>query len=234
MFSSLTINLSGEITSCGQTALQRLHREGQLQSFILNVDGLVTEDWECLSAHNNCTTSSALQIDISTLTPNEVREIFLGSKSLTELSVAVDSRFHLVNPCAGTRFKSSGGYGLGEGLSRNKSLTKFSLEVNNYADTSGIWLDELGAGLSKNKSLTSCSLTVHNYAGTDFLGLGLSNSKSLATFSLAVHDHAETRGGWGNFVGQGWSNNKSMTCYSTNLDPDCIPSCLLCQRSCGP
>ena len=214
---SLTINLNGEITSCGQTALQRLRREDHLQSFILNVDGLVTEDWDCLSAQNNCKTSSALPVDISNLTTNEVREIFLESKSLTELSVAVDSHVQLR-----TRFKGSRGYGLDEGLSQNKSLTKFSLEVNDHANTSGNWLDDLGAGLSKNKSLTSCSLTVHIYAGTEiskqnFLSLGLSNNKSLTTFSLTIHNHDDLLGSWGHSLGQDLSNNKSLTTFSLTV-----------------
>jgi len=219
---SLTINLSGEITSCGQTALQRLHREGQLQSFILNVDGLATEDWECLSAQNNCTTSSALSIDISNLTPHEVREIFLGSKSLTQLSFPVDSHLHLVHNYAGTELKGSWGYGLDEGLSQNKSLTKFSLEVNDHADTSGIWGNGLGQGLSNNKLLTTFSLTVHNYAHAETswgngLGQGLSNNKSLTTFSLTVHDYAGTSGGWGCGLGEGLSNNKSLTTFSLTV-----------------
>ena len=219
---SLTINLIGEITNCGQTALQRLQREGHLQSFILNVDGLVTEDWECLSAQNNCTTSFALPIDISNLTLNEVREIFIGSKSLAELSIAVDSHVHLVHNYAGTQFEGSWGYGLDEGLSQNKSLNKFSLELNDHANTSGIWVDELVAGLSKNKSLTSCSLTVHNYAHTETswgnsLGQGLPNIRSLTTFSLTVHNYTDTTGGWAHVLGQGLSNNESLTTFSLTV-----------------
>ena len=215
---SLTINLSGEITSCGQTALERLYREGQLQSFILNVDGLVTEDWECLSAHNNCTTSSALPIDISNLTPNEVKEIFVGNKSHTELSFAVDSPVHLVHNYAGTEFEGSWGHGLDDGLSQNESLTELSLEVNDHADTSGISVDGLGAGLSNNKSLTTFSLTVHNNTHTETswgngLGQGLSNNKSLTTFSLTVHNYADTSGSWADFLDQGLSNNKSLTTF---------------------
>ena len=220
---SLTFNLSGEITSCGQTALQRLHKEGQLQSFILNVDGLVTEDCgKCLSAQNNCSTSSALQsIDISNLTPNEVREILSGSESLTESSVAVERRIDLVHNYAGT--EGSWGYGLGQGLSNNKSLTTFSLTVHNYhADKEGHWVYGLGQGLSKNKSLTTFSLTLHNYAGTKGnwvygLGHGLSNNKSLTTFSLTLHNYADTKGSWVYGLGHGLSNNKSLTTFSLTV-----------------
>ena len=218
---SLTINLNGEISSCGQTALQRLRREDHLQSFILNVDGLVTEDRDCLSAQNNFTTSSALPIDISNLTPNEVRGLFL-SKSPIELSFTVDSVVHVVHNFAGTGFEGSRGYGLVEGLSQNKSLTKFSLEVNDHDNTSDIWVDELGAGLSNNKSLTSCSLTVHIYADTETswgngLGQGLSTNKSLTTFSLTVHDHAGTSGSWGYGLGQGLLKNNSLTTFSLKV-----------------
>ena len=207
---SLTFNLSGEITSSGQTALQRLRREGQLQSFILNVDGLVTEDWECLSAENNCSTSSALQSnDISNLAPNEVREILSGSESLTELNVTVD-------------LEKFGEEVLGRGLSNNKSSMTFSFTVHDYAGTTGSWEHILGKGLSNNKSLTTFSLTIHNYAGTTgswehILGKGLSNNKSLTTFSLTIHNYAGTTGSWEHILGKGLSNNKSLTTFSLTI-----------------
>ena len=217
---SLTINLSGEITSQGLTALQRLHREGQLQPFKLNVNGLVTEDQESSSAQNNCSTSFALLNHISNLTPNEVREIFSGSKSLTELSVAVDSHVHSVHNYAGTL--SIWGNGLGDGLSNNKSLTTFSLTVHNSPGTSGIWGKCLGEGLSNNKSLTTFSLTVHNHTDTtglwgNGLGEGLSNNKSLTTFSLTVHNYTDPTGNWEYGLGRGLSNNKSLTTFSLTV-----------------
>ena len=207
---SLTFNLCGEITSSGQTALQRLRREGQLQSFILNVDGLVTEDWECLSAENNCSTLSALQSNnISNLAPNEVREILSGSESLTELSVAVD-------------LEKFGGEVLVRGLSNNKSLTTFSFTVHNYADTTDSWEYDLVEGLSYNKSLTTFSLTVHDYADTTHswrhsLVKGLLNNKSLTTFSLTVHYYADTTHSWGHSLGKGLSNNKPLTTFSLTV-----------------
>ena len=239
---SLTINLSGEISSFGQTALQRLRREGQLQSFILNMDGLVT-DWECSSAQK---TSSALSIDIRNTTPNEVSEIFSGSKSLTELSVAVHNHdvgkwrnwayclgkglaqiksltsFTLtVHNYAGS--KDSWGYSLvNEGLSNNKSLTSFILTVHNHPYTEDIWGYHLAKGLSNNKSLTKFSLTVHNYTDTEgslgeVLHKGLLNNKSLTTFSLTVHNYADTMGRWGNDLGRGLSNNESLTTFSLTV-----------------
>ena len=219
---SLTFNLSGEIASSGQTALQRLHREGQLQSFVLNMDGLVTEDGECLSAENNCSTSSALQSsDISNLTPNDVREILSRSESVTELSVAVERGIDVVHKYAGT--EGSWGYSVAEGLSRNKSLTKFSLKVNERAGTSHIWGLCLCQCLSDNKSLTTFNLTLHEHADTEGhwaygLVAGLSQNKSLTTFSLTVHNyHDDTEVHWGEVLRQGLSNNKSLTTFSLTV-----------------
>ena len=240
---SLTFNLSGKIASSGQTAMQRLHREGQLQSFILNVGGLVTEDWECLSAEKNCPTSSALQpTDISNLTPNEVREILSGSESLTASSFAVDLEKFLVGrevlgrglsnnksslTLSFTVHNNAGTTGswehiLGEGLSNNKSLVTFSLTVHDYACTEGRWRFDLGEGLSNNKSLTSFSPTVINYADTTVSrehdqGEGLSNNKPLTTFSLTVHNYADTTEHWGKDLAEGLSNNKSLITFSLTI-----------------
>ena len=235
---SLTILLTGKISSLGQTALQRLHRGGQLRSFILNVDSQLTGDWECLSAQNVCSTPSALSIDTCNTTSNEVSEIFSGSKSLTELSVTVHNhvgKWENWGYCLGkglaqiesltsfsltvhnyTGSKANWGNHLCEGLSNNKSLTTFSLTVHNYPDTEGSWERGLCEGLMNNKSLTTFSLTVHNYAETEGtwgygLGKGLSNNKSLTTFSLTVNDYANTKGSWGNGLGEGLLNNKSLT-----------------------
>ena len=217
---SLTFNLSGEITSTGQTALQRLHREGQLQSFILNVDGLVTEDWECLSAANNCSTSSALQSsEIRNVTPNEVREILSGSESLTELSVVVEGGVDFVHKYTGTG--DSFGYSVDEGLTKNQSLTKFSLKVNDHAATS-TWANCLCQGLSNSNSLTTFSFTFYNNADRKGhwgygLRIALSNTKSLTTFSLTVHSYANIKCHWGNDLGRGLSNNKSLTTFSLTV-----------------
>ena len=237
---SLTINLSSEISSFGQTALQRLQREGQLQSFLLNIDGLGTGDWECVSAQNVCSSSTVLSIDLGNTTPDEVSEIFSGSQSLTELNVFFNNHvdkwgqwgYCLSNGLAQIesltsfnltvhnhdRTEGSWGNGLGEGLLNNKSLTTFSLTVYDYAETKCSWRNGLGRGLSNNKSITSFSLTVHNYAGT--IGVWgyslrecLSNNKSLTTFQ----DYADTTGSWGIALGRGLSNNKSLTTFSLTV-----------------
>ena len=236
---SLTIFLSGEISSYGQTALQRLHREGHLQSFILNVDASETEDWECLSAQNDGSTSSALSIDIHDTTPNEVSEIFSGSRSLTELSVTVHNnvgklgnwRHFLPNVLSQIEsltslsltvhnYAGSGiwGYSLGEGLSSNNSLTSFALTVHDHTDTECRWGHGLGQGLSNNKSLTTFRLTVHNYTRTlgswgSGLGDGLSQNMLLATFSLTVHNHSSIFHGWRYVLEKCLSNNKSLPTF---------------------
>ena len=238
---TLTINLWGEITRYGQTALQTLRREGLMQTFILNVHGLVTEGSECLPFGLKSTT---LSVNFRITTQDKLRKIFSESKSLNELSLAVHScddkrgdwgqdlgnglaknksltTFSLtVHNYAGTR--GEWGYGLGIGLAQNKSLTTFSLTVHNYADTGGVWGYGLGNGLAENKSLATFSLTVHNYAGAEGewgyrLRDGLAQNKSLTTFSLTVHNYAGTRGEWGYDLGSGLAHNKSLTTFSLTV-----------------
>ena len=211
---TLTINLWGETSSYGRTALQRLREEGLMQSFILNVHGLVTEGFECFPPGNICPTSTTHSDNIGSTTRDELSELFSESKSLNELNLTVQS-------CDDKR--GDWGKDLGDGLAENKSLTTFSLTVHNYAGTEVEWGYLLGDGLAQNTSLTTFSLTVHNYAGTRGgwgygLGNGLAQNTSLTTFSLTVHNYADTGGeGWGYHLGNSLAQNTSLTTFSLTV-----------------
>ena len=204
---SLTINLWDQTTSYGRTALQRLRREGLMQSFILNVYGLVTKGSECLPPGNICSTSTTLSVNISSTTRDELSKLFSESKALNELKVySCDDK------------RGDWGQGLGNGMAKNKSLTAFDLTAN----TEGEWGFSLGNGLAQNTSLTTFSLTVHDYAGTKgewgfSLGNGLAQNTSLTTFSLTVHDYAGTKGEWGFSLGNGLAENTSLTTFSLTV-----------------
>ena len=212
---TLTINLWGETTSYGRSALQRLRREGLMQSFTLNVHGLVTAASECLPPGNICSTSTTHSVDISTTTRDELSELFSESKSLNELSLAVHT-----DSCDDKR--GNWEQDLGNGLAKNKSLTAFSLTVHNYAGTGGDWGYCLWNGLDQTKSLTSLNLTVHNYAGTRgkweyFMWNHLAQNKSLNTFSLTVYNYADTGGERGYGLGICLVKNKSLTAFSLTV-----------------
>jgi len=193
---SLTINLRGEISSFGQTTLQRLH--GELQFFSLNMDGLVRDDWACVSAQEICSTSTALSIHVSSATLDEVSEIFSRGQSITDSSVIFQNH--------ADQWRQRG-YCLGKGLAQTKSLTSFNLTVYSNEGVESNLGFSLSRGWSSNKSLTSFTLTVHDYvdASGDWgigLGVGLSNSKSLPLFTLTVDGYADSSGVWG----IGWIN----------------------------
>ena len=241
---TLTINLWGETSSYGRTALQRLQREGLMQCFTLNLHGLVTEGSECLPPGNNRSTSTTLSVNINSTTRDELIELFSESKSLNELNLTVHNYAGtggewgyslgsgLAQNTSLTTFSLTvhnyagkggvWGYGLGNGLAQNTSLTTFSLTVHDYADTGGEWGYSLGSGLAQNTSLTTFSLTVHNYAGKGGvwgygLGNGLAQNTSLTTFSLTVQDYADTRGEWGYSLGSGLAQNTSLTTFSLTV-----------------
>ena len=216
LFSSLTIiNLWGEMTSYGRTALQRLIKESRMHSFKLNVHGLATDDFvsgfDVLG--NVSSPSASFSVDGRNTTRDQISRL-LSSASLTAFSLTVNNH-------ADT--DGNWGIGVGDGLAKNTSLTTFSLTVNNHADTMGDWAIGLRDGLTKNTSLTTYSLTVNNHADTDGkwaigVGDGLANSTSLTTFSLTVNNHADTEGHWGIGVGDGLANSTSLTTFSLTVN----------------
>ena len=102
-------------------------------------------------------------------------------------------------------------------MANSRSLTTFSLTVNNHAkDITGYWVSGVGDGLANSRSLTTFSLTVNNYAkditGDWASGVGhcLAKSRSLTTFSLTVNNHASEIGRWTKDLSKGLEESGSL------------------------
>ena len=216
LLSSLNIiDLWSEMTRYGRTALQRVLKESQMHSFILNVHGLSTDDsvsgFDVLG--NVSSPSASFSVDGRNTTRDQISRL-LSSASLTTFSLTVNNH-------ADTDL--NWGIGVGDGLAKNTSLTTFSLTVNNHADTMENWTIGVGDGLAKNTSLTTFSLTVNNHADTMKnwtigVGDGLAKNTSLTTFSLTVNNHADTGLNWGIGVGGGLAKNTSLTTFSLTVN----------------
>ncbi len=222
---SLTINMWGEITCYGRSSLTRLRTVGKMQSFVLNVHGLVTDDSISSSARNISSTSTALSVDISNTKPDKRRDVSSGSKSRTELSLTVHNhadRNGALTVNNHTNEKGDWRLVLAKGLAKNGSPTTFSLTVHNYADSRGAWGYGMGNFLANNMSLTTFSLTVHNYEDRRgdwgfVLGNCLAVNKSLTTFSLTVHNYADTKRDWGHVLANGLAKNKALTTFTLTV-----------------
>ncbi|XP_066015854.1 uncharacterized protein [Pocillopora verrucosa] len=235
------INLSGEIRSYKGTALQRLVQEGQKHSVSVHLNG--HDEDHFLSGFytlaNVSSASTTFLVDGKTTTYLEVIKL---------LSSATTSSFNLtVNHHAAVREDWGKGVGsglansltvnnhaedmglwasrVGDGLANSRSLTTFSLTVNNYAeDITGNWASGVGDGLANSRSLTTFSLTVNNHAKdmglwASHVGDGLANSRSLTTFSLTVNNHAkDIMGNWASGVGHGLANSRSLTTFSLTVN----------------
>ena len=235
------INLSGEIRSYKGTALQRLVQEGQKHSVSVHLNG--HDEDHFLSGFytlaNVSSASTTFLVDGKTTTYLEVIKL---------LSSATTSSFNLtVNHHAAVREDWAKGVGsglansltvnnhaedmglwasrVGDGLANSRSLTTFSLTVNNYAeDITGNWASGVGDGLANSRSLTTFSLTVNNHAKdmglwASRVGDGLANSRSLTTFSLTVNNYAEDiTGNWASGVGDGLANSRSLTTFSLTVN----------------
>ena len=53
--------------------------------------------------------------------------------------------------------------GVGDGLANNRSLTSFSLTVNNHAGEKGHWMYDISEGLAENGSLTAIRVAFSLY-----------------------------------------------------------------------
>ena len=234
------INLSGEIRSYEGTALQRLVQEGQKHSVSVHLNGLDEDHFLSgfYTLANFSSASAAFLVDGKTATYLEVIKL---------LSSATTSSFNLtVNHHAAVREDWAKGVGsglansltvnnhaeditgdwasgVGDGLANSRSLTTFSLTVNNHAKDMGLWASRVGDGLANSRSLTTFSLTVNNHA--EDMGLwperfisGLANGESLTEFSLTVNSPFDTLGFWAKCVGDFLAKSSSLTTFSLTVN----------------
>ncbi|KAJ7378628.1 hypothetical protein OS493_021929 [Desmophyllum pertusum] len=200
--SFLRINIWGELTRDGNSALQELHN--QKYSFALIVCGLISYDCICKDL--------VFSIDI----PSLLTSVFTKTKDTYPSKL-------ILNITTRTDANKDWGHGLGDGLATNTSLTNLSLTINNYSDALGGLLHGLGDGLAKNTSLTTLSLTINNYSDAlggllHGLGDGLAKNTSLTTLSVTVNNYSGALGGLLHGLGDGLAKNTSLTTLSVTVN----------------
>ena len=224
---SLTINIYGELTRGGNSALQELACNRK-DSFALNVCSVASDAWICNDLSDTSNVSSSFEHTCASLNISE--QGFSGLEwacnlgdglakitSLTTLSLTLDNCSDLSRDWA---------LFLSDDLAKNKSLTRLSLTLNNYSDRSGDWALFLGDGLAENTSLTTLSLTFNNYARIGGLIKdwahrlcdGLGKNTSLTTLSLTLNNHEYLSEDWAHSLGDGLAKNMSLTTLSLTVN----------------
>ncbi|XP_078352730.1 uncharacterized protein LOC144637528 isoform X4 [Oculina patagonica] len=202
--SSLIINIWGELTRDGSSALQELSGN-QRCSFALIAPSSTSDDRICKDLNYSTTDVSPSLISVLT-------KLNDTSKSKLSLNISPDD--------------VSGDWArvLGDGLAKNTSLTTLSVTLNMCSDLSGVWACDLGNGLAKNTSLTTLCLTFNgcSYMSGDWgrgLGNGLTKNTSLTTLCLTLDSYSDTSGDWGRGLGDGLALNTSLTTLSVTFYP---------------
>ena len=243
--SSLSINIWGELTRGGNSALQELACNGEY-SVALNVRSVASDARICKDLNtsisltvNNCsdlsgdwgpglgdglaknTTSTTLSLTINNCSDLSGADWGLALGDGLAKNTLLTTLKLTINNCSDL----SGGWahGLGYGLAKNTSLTTLSFTISNYSDLSGDWTRGLGYGLGKNTSLTTLSLTINNYSDlrgdwTHCLGYGLAENTSLTTLSLTINNCGDLSGDWTHGLGYGLSENTSLTTLSLTIN----------------
>ena len=211
--SSLSINIWGELTRGGKSALQELACIGKC-SVALNFCSVASDPW--MSKDRNASLSLTINncSDLSGDCGRDLGDDLANDTSLTTLSLTI-------NNCSD--LSGDWGPGLGDGLAKNTSLTTLSLTINNCSDLRGDWALGLGDGLAKNTSLTTLSLTINKYSflsesWAHGLGDGLAKNTSLTTLSLTFNNCSDLSGDWARGLGDGLAKNASLTTLSLTIN----------------
>ena len=234
--SALSINIWGELTRDGNSALQALSCN-QTYSFTLTVNDLNTDEKICkevinvssdeslsltsvfTKVHDTCSSNLNLMISSCSNSSEELRRSLVDgltkNTSLTTLSLTLN---HYSNVSENSTL------GVGEGLAKNTSLTTLSLTINNHSDTIGGWPTlGLKEGLAKNTSLTTLIITLNNYSDMSgdwirVLEEGLAKNKSLTTLSFTINNYSHVIGGWILVLKHGLAKNTSLTTLSITIN----------------
>ena len=232
--SSLSINIWGELTRGGSSALQELAYNGKYW-FALNVCSVASDPWICKDLNGTINVSSSLTSVSTEVEHNcagilslnisdqnifdldwtrNLREPLAKHTSLTTLSLSFSNCSDLCGEWAPD---------LGDVLAKNTSLTTLTLSFNNCSDLSEDWARDLGDGLAKNTSLTTLSLSFNNCSdlSEDWacdLGDGLVKNTSLITLSLSFINCSDLCGDWAPDLGDGLAKNTSLTTLNLTLD----------------
>ena len=214
--SFLSINIWGELTGGGSSALQELACNGKYL-VALKVYSVATDAWICKDRNTSLTTVTVTANNCSDLSGDwgpGVGDGLAKNTSLTTLSLTINSYGDL---------SGDGAHGLGDGLAKNTSLTTLSLTINSCSDLSGDWAHGLGDGLAKNTSLTTLSLTINSCSDLSGdwahgLGDGLAKNTSLTTLSLTINSCSDLSGDWAHGLGDGLAKNTSLTTLSLTIN----------------
>ena len=229
--SSLSINIWGDLTRDGNSALQELACNGAYL-FALNVSSVASDAWTGKDRNDTINVSSSI---ISVLTKLEhncasILSLNISNEDLhwahdLEDGLAKNTSLTTVSLTFNNCSNLSGAWTrcLGDGLARNTSLTTLSLTINNCSDLSGAWTRCLGDGLARNTSLTTLNLTINNYSvltgdWIPGLGDGLARNTSLTTLSLTFNSHSVLTGHWIPGLGDGLARNRSLTTLSLTFN----------------
>ncbi|XP_078352723.1 uncharacterized protein LOC144637526 isoform X1 [Oculina patagonica] len=205
--STLSINIWGELTKEGNSALQELSCN-QRCSFALIAPSSTSDEWICKDL--NFSTTYVSQSLTSVLSK-------LKDTSKKKLSLVIPAHGYMSGDWA---------RGLGDGLAKNTSLTTLSLKFDSCSDMSEDWARGLGDGLAKNTSLTTLSLKFDSCSdmSEDWargLGNGLAKNTSLTTLSLTFNSCNVMFGFWDLGLGNCLANNTSLTTLSLTFN-SCI------------
>ncbi|XP_020609998.1 uncharacterized protein LOC110048568 [Orbicella faveolata] len=232
--SSLSINIWGELTRCGSSALQELECNVKY-SVALNVCNVASDPWICKDLNDTINVSSALTSVFTEVEQNSARILSLNisnqdffgldwarnlgdglakSTSLTTLNLTF-------NNCKNLRVDWA--CGLGDGLVKNTSLTTLSLTFNNCSGLNEDCARDLSDGVAENTLLTTPSLSFNNCRDvsedwTDGLDYGLVKNTSLTTLSLTINNCSDLSEDWARRLGDGLAKNTSLTTLSLTIN----------------
>ncbi|PFX15114.1 Baculoviral IAP repeat-containing protein 1 [Stylophora pistillata] len=209
------IDLCGEITSYGETALQKLVQGSPEHSISVHLNGVSKDRY--LSGFDTLTNfsppSASLLADGKTATHDEVIAL-LSCASSTTFNLTVND--HADMPGEWAR-------GVAKGLANSRSLTTFSLTLNNLTDKGAEWAFYMSEGLPKCASLTTFSITVNNHIDERadwavYMSEGLPYCASLTTFSLTVNNHTDEGANWACYISEGLPHCASLTTFSLTVN----------------
>ena len=233
----LSINIRGEVTRDGNSALQALTRNPKF-FFTSNVHEVKTDDEISEEIKLSGFDSSSLSSEFSKVKSvcSRVRKMIMNCDSPMYLSEEdwgcslgdfLAKFVSLASLCFSLNNHNdiSEGWlgGLWSGLAQNTSITTLSITINNYNDMVEHWIGKLGRGLAQNTSITALTITVNNYSEMrkdwiDKMGSDLAKNTSITMLSITVNNYSAMNEHWMNRLESGLAENTSITTLSITVN----------------
>ncbi|XP_020610010.1 uncharacterized protein LOC110048577, partial [Orbicella faveolata] len=158
--SSLSINIWGELTRGGNSALQELTFNGEYL-FAFKACSVASDAWICKDPNDRSNVSSSVEHNCASL--NIFNQDFNWARNL-DFTVDFDMSLTTLRlpPNNYRDLRVDWALVLGDVLAKNTSLTTLRLILDNCRNLSGDWAHGLGDGSAKNTSLTTLSLTFND------------------------------------------------------------------------